>query len=102
MRFCRLILAGLLAASVALLPVSAAMAMTHAAKAEMSMSASGDDCPCCKSAQADACPFTLCSLQAISVDGPAMLMPTPACFAERGPQILAGVSLRPTPPPPRS
>jgi len=101
MRIARLILAGLLAASLAVLPVSAAVTMTHATNAEIGMGASGDDCPCCKSVRPDACPLAGCYMQAISVAGPALATPTAASFDEPGSQILVGLSLPPNPPPPR-
>ncbi|HET6222015.1 MAG TPA: hypothetical protein VFE11_07610, partial [Dongiaceae bacterium] len=51
MRTVRLFIAALLALSLAVLPASAAMARTHIANADMTMSAvddaGGDDCPCC-------------------------------------------------------
>ncbi len=101
MRICRLTLALLLAASLAILPLSSAVAMAHAANADVTMSASGDDCPCCKSTHPAMCPLECCQLQALSVEGWDMAEPDARGFVEGGAQAIAPLLLRPDPPPPR-
>lgn len=101
MRILRLIWAVILAASLAILPVSAAMAMTHGAKAEMSMSSPGDDCPCCNPSKANACSLKCCHLQALTVEGFAPFKASAADFDAHENDLGVAVSLRPEPPPPR-
>lgn len=104
MRSVRLIIAVLLAASLAILPMSAAMAMTHAAKAEMSMGASGDNCPCCNAARkcaTDTCQFKCFSAPAI-LEGAPLAQPRPELFIAIGEATLSPFLARPDPPPPRS
>lgn len=107
MRLVRIIIAGLLALSLGILPVSAAMAMSkaHAAQAEMSMGAPADDCPCCNVAKkcgADLCQFKCFSTPAISVEN--LPLPQPRLLAMIGSTTAAPspFNLRPEPPPPRS
>ena len=104
MRALRLIMAVLLAASLAVLPVSASMAMTHAAKAKMSMSASGADCPCCNAAKkcaTDICMFKCFSTPAISVDGFPLAQPLPEPLIAVRVAALSPFSRQLDPPPPR-
>lgn len=102
MRFLRLMSALVLAVALAILPVSAATAMTHAAKAEMSMSSSGDDCPCCDVNAADACSLKCCQLQALTIDALDLLKAEPEDFDPLPRDLAIAVSLQPDPPPPRS
>jgi hypothetical protein len=102
MRICRLFFAVLLAMGLATLPISAAVAMTYAAKAEMGMSSSADDCPCCKPAQLGTCLLKCCHIQAISADSPAAVHPLPPLFPEAAVELGTAVSFAPDPPPPRS
>ena len=100
----RFIFAVLLAASLAMLPVSAAMA-SHAAKAEMSIGASDKDCACCDAAHkcpADACVVTCHAVSAISAVGPALSQPLPEAFASAALTEWSPFLARPDPPPPRS
>jgi hypothetical protein len=101
----RLLIAVLLATSLAILPVSAGMAMAHAAKAEMAMSASDGDCPCCNAAHKcapDTCMLKCFSVSAIALDARPAVHPVPAPFPELGVTTLVAFSPRPDPPPPRS
>ena len=105
MRAIRLIVVVLLAASLGILPVSAGIAMTHAAKAEMSMSASGTDCPCCNAAKkcvTDHCQFKCFNTPAISVDGFPLAQPVPEPLAPVCVAALSPFSRQLDPPPPRS
>ena len=71
MRTLRLIIALLVAASLAVLPAWASLANLHAAKAEMTMSGSGDSCPCCDATHecaTDTCTSMCYSTPAISVE----------------------------------
>lgn len=61
MRIVRSILAALLALSLVVVPMAAASAMPDTSKAEMTMSASSDDCPCCNAAHK--CPSDTCILK---------------------------------------
>lgn len=106
MRTLRLIIAVVLATSLIALPMSAAMAMTRATDAEMSMTGSSDDtCPCCDAAHrcsTDVCMLKCCNASAILVTGLALVQPrleTPATIGSTGP---AEFSRPPDPPPPRS
>lgn len=101
MRVLRPIRSLLLAVGLAVLPVSAAMAMTHAVKAEISMGSPGEDCPCCNPAKTDACPLKCCHLQALTVEGFAPFNAAPADFGAHKAHLGIAVSLRPDPPPPR-
>jgi len=105
MRFIRLVIAVLLAASVAILPVSAGMAKLHAAKAEMSMSAPDSDCPCCNAAHkcaTDICTLMCYNSAALSVEGPPLVGPLPQPFIDMVSVTMSPFSQRPDPPPPRS
>lgn len=108
MRFVRIIIAALLALSLGILPVSAAMAMSkaHAAKAEISMSApAADDCPCCNAAKkcgADLCQLKCFSTPAISVENLPLAQPPPLALIASTTAAPSSFDLRPDPPPPRS
>jgi hypothetical protein len=60
MRVIRFVIAALLTMSLAVLPMSAGMAMSHDTMAEMNTGASGHDCPCCNAAHKCA-PDNACS-----------------------------------------
>jgi hypothetical protein len=105
MRLIRLVIAGLLAASVAVLPVSVGMAKLHEAKAEMSMSAPDSDCPCCNAAHK--CATDICTLKcynsaALYVEGQLLVGPLPEPLIEMASPAMSPFSQRPDPPPPRS
>lgn len=102
MRVCRLMLIAVMAITLAALPM-AAVEMTHAENAQASMSAAGDECPCCNPAQPpEKCPLTCCHVQAIAVDG-ALIVPSLAIFyAGTGARRGTAISIQPDPPPPRS
>jgi hypothetical protein len=102
MRLLRLIPALILAASLAILPVSAALAMMHTADAGMAMGASPDDCPCCKPDQSDACPMKCSQLSALTVAGAGLEQPAPIRFDEVEAVAFVAVFVRPEPPPPRT
>jgi hypothetical protein len=101
MRRFRLICALVLAASLAVLPVAAGLAMAHAARAQSSMMASGGDCPCCKPAKTDGCFLVCCHLQALTVDGSAMAAFAPVRFVAPGEDAIEASAPKPDPPPPR-
>lgn len=105
MRIIRSIVAALLALSLIVVPIAGATAMPHASKAEMSMSASGDDCPCCNAAHK--CPSDTCILKcymgpALFVARMASMRPLPQVFAPMGAAQLSPFAPRPELPPPRS
>lgn len=105
MRTLRLILAVLLMASLTISPVAAGMGATHAAKTEMSIGASGGDCPCCNAAKkcaTDTCMFTCYSVPVLSVEGLPLIEPLPKAFVAVGLATFSPFSPRPDPPPPRS
>lgn len=105
MRSLRLILALVLAASLAVMPMSAGMAMSYGAKAEMGMSEGGQDCPCCNALHKcapDTCMLKCFSAAAMTVDGPLLEQPLPQLFLEIGAPTPSPFSTRPDPPPPRS
>jgi hypothetical protein len=102
MRIVRLIAALAMAASLAVLPVTAAAAMVHTAKAEMAVSGSGDDCPCCDRTASDGRPLVCCHLSALSVEGWAMHKPAPEHLVADAASALVAFVKRPDPPPPRS
>ena len=102
MRSFRLICALVLATSLAILPVSAAFALTHMAKSEAGIVAAGDDCPCCQPAKADSCLLKCCHLQALVVDGMAIAKSRSLHVAEFSTQRFAALASGPEPPPPRS
>lgn len=105
MRTIRLAIAVLLAMSLTILPVSAAMNVGHVAKAEMSMGASGDDCACCnatKKCLTDICMFKCYNAPAISVEGMPSAQPLPQPYVAIRAAFLSPFSTRPDPPPPRS
>jgi hypothetical protein len=104
MRIVRSIFAALLGLSLIVVPM-AAVAMSHASKAEMSMNASGDDCPCCNAAHK--CPSDTCMLKcymgpALFVGRMASIRPLPQVFAPMGAAQLSPFAARPELPPPRS
>jgi hypothetical protein len=101
MRIARLIWALVLAASLAGLPVVATMATAHAAKADMSASASGDSCPCCKQGKPDTCPLECCHVQAMTVEGLLFSKPMSERFVAHEASAGIAVTPRPDPPPPR-
>src|SRR5581483_5131523 len=71
MRIVRSILAALLTLSLVVVPVAASASVaTHATKAEMSMSAPGDDCPCCNADHK--CPSDICAFKCAT--GPALFV----------------------------
>jgi hypothetical protein len=105
MRIHRLVIAVLLALSFTVLPVAAAMARMHAASSEMSMGASGGDCPCCDAAHrcpADMCMLKCFSVSAVVLEGSPLIAPQPALFAVAAMRPWVAFSARPDPPPPRS
>ena len=102
MRLLRLIPALILAASLALLPVSAALAMMHTADAGMAMGASPDDCPCCKPDRSDACPMKCSQLSVLTIAGAGLEQPAPVRFDEVKAVAFVAVLVRPEPPPPRT
>ena len=103
MRMCRLMFAAVMAIALAALPIEAAAAMSHAHKAQMSLTATGDDCPCCHPAQPlKNCPLKCCHLQAIPVDDQVIAVPLAAPDVSASTNFGAAVSIRPDPPPPRS
>lgn len=110
MRILRLLIAVLLATSLSVLPVSAGMAKMHAAKAEMTMSASsdagGDDCVCCspagKCSTTSICLLKCFNVPAVLINGLPVTQPVPQLFVDIGWVAPSPFSLRPDPPPPRS
>jgi hypothetical protein len=90
-----------LAASLAILPVSATLAMMHAAKPDVAMMATSDDCPCCKPAVSNTCLFKCCHVQALVVDGRVLSKPASPVFFEPSVAFFVAVVLGPDPPPPR-
>jgi hypothetical protein len=102
MRSFRLVWALVLAASLAILPVSTSFAMADVAKTEIGMTAPGEDCPCCKPMKVDRCFVKCCQMQGVAVDGLVIAKPrTPRLVAFSANRLVA-VALRPDPPPPRS
>ena len=108
MRVLRLLIAVLLATSLAVLPVSAVMAMTHAANSDMTMSASGDnggdDCACCS--PTGKCSTRICVLKcfnvpAVLIEGLPMTQPLPQLLVDIDRATMSPFSTRPDPPPPR-
>jgi hypothetical protein len=102
MRTARLVLAILIAGSLAMLPISAAMSMSHGTATGMTMSASLDDGPCDTSAGRDTCPFAYCHLHLLTPEQPPLARPAVSFLA---PLLLSdepGAALAPDPPPPRS
>lgn len=103
MRAVRLVLTLLIAGSLAMLPVSTAVAMSHASSAEMNMSASPDGEPCCGPAGADSCPVAAyCHLQLLTTEQPPLARPAASFFAPVSAPDVPGAALAPDPPPPRS
>jgi hypothetical protein len=102
MRLLRLIPAMILAASLAILPVSAALAMMHTADPGMAMGASPDDCPCCKPNRSDVCPMKCSQLSALTVADAGVQQPARVRFDEVKAVAFVAVLVRPEPPPPRS
>lgn len=100
----RFIFAALLALSLIVVPM-AATAMPHVSKAEMSMSASGDDCPCCNAAHkcsSDTCMLKCYMGPALFVARMASMQPLPQVFAPMSAAQLSPFAARPELPPPRS
>jgi uncharacterized protein involved in high-affinity Fe2+ transport len=89
------------AAGVAISPVSTAMLMSHAAKADVGASAAGDDCPCCKPAKVDPCPTACCYLQAVAAEGWAIARPVSPWFGAQESDTVLPIAHQPDPPPPR-
>lgn len=105
MRIARSIFAALLAVSLAVVPMVAATAMPHASKAEMTMSAPGDDCPCCNAAHkcpSDTCVFKCYMGPALFVARMELMQPLPQVFAPMSAAQLSPFAARPELPPPRS
>jgi len=105
MRFIRLVIAVLLATSVAMLPVSAGATKLHAAEAEMSMGAPGSDCPCCDAAHkcaTDVCTLKCCNTVALAVEQAPLAGPFVQPFNELAGAAMSPFLQRPDPPPPRS
>lgn len=103
MRSFRLVCALVLAAGLAMLPVSGALAMAHAANVDAGMTmALGDDCPCCKSEKTETCFLKCCHVQALMVDGVEAAKTTSPRFGETALHLFAALALGPDPPPPRS
>jgi len=108
MRTIRLMIVALFAVNLAIVPISAAMAMSamsHGAKTEMSMSSSMHDCPCCNAAKkcaTDLCQFKCFGTPAISVRGLSLVEPLPETLIAGATAAWSPVTLRPDPPPPRS
>jgi hypothetical protein len=91
-----------LTVSLAVLPLSAAVAMGHGAKAEMAMSATGDDCPCCQPAVSDACPLVCCHVTALAASGWMIARPRVGSPLDAEAGAFVANIVRPEPPPPRS
>ena len=105
MRTVRLIIAALLAMSLAILPVSAGMTAMHAAKTEMSTNASGDSCPCCDPANtcaADICTAKCFNAAALLVEGQPFAESLLKRFVGTGLTAMSPFAPQPDPPPPRS
>jgi hypothetical protein len=105
MRFIRVVIAVLLAVSLAILPVSSAMAAMHAGNPEMSMSAPDSDCACCNAAHK--CATDICTLKcynsaALYVEGQLLVGPLPQPLIDMASPAMSPFSQRPDPPPPRS
>lgn len=101
----RLIIALLTAISLTVLPMSTGTGMTHAAMAGMSMSASGEKCPCCNPANRcspDDCVLVCYSAPAISTMGLAFAKLFPEHLVALSPAKPSSFSRQPDPPPPRS
>lgn len=98
----RLVCAVVLAASLAILPVSASFVMTNVAKTEHGVMSPSDDCPCCKAANVNSCVLKCCHVQALAIDELVLGEPEPAGFDFWSGAPLRAVSFRPDPPPPRS
>lgn len=104
----RLIIAVLLVASLTIHPISAGMAITHVANAEMTMGASsdtgGDDCPCCSATgkcSTDICMLKCFNVPAVLIEGLPETRPLPRLFVDIGWATMSPFSTRPDPPPPR-
>jgi hypothetical protein len=105
MRTVRLVIAALLAMSLAILPVWAGMAAMHAAKTEMSMSASGVSCPCCDTANkcaSDICMVKCFNAAALLVEGQPFEESLLKLFVGTGLTAMSPFAPQPDPPPPRS
>jgi hypothetical protein len=110
MRAVRLMLALLLCAGLAILPIAAAPAMSGAAMSGAAMAetgTTGHDCPCCKAdqpagMQPGGCSFMCCHLQAIAVESVEIAKPGATRFAAPDAPPATSVALRPDPPPPRA
>src|SRR5262249_11359536 len=103
MRMCRLMFAAVLAVALAALPLAPALAMTHAEKAHMSVSAAGGKCPCCSPAQTqENCSHKCCHVQAIAVDNAFIIAPLAATDVSTSITLWTAFSIRPDRPPPRA
>jgi hypothetical protein len=102
MRVLRFISALVVATGLAVLPLGAVLAMGHAPQTEAAVTTSGDDCPCCDVAIADACPILCCHLSALSIEGWAIPRPASESHVESDGDLLTAFVARPDPPPPRS
>jgi hypothetical protein len=101
MRLVRHLMTLLLVAGLAVLPLSATAAMAHAAKAEMAMTASGGDCPCCHDGATKASSVACCHVSALLVETVVMPAPPAYSFASSEQRVPAAAVVRPDPPPPR-
>lgn len=102
MRSLRILCALILAVSLAVLPVSATFAVTHAGNTEAGMMAPGDDCPCCKPMKADSCALKCCHAPAVAADSLEMEEPPSLRFLVLGAEPFPANALGPDPPPPRT
>lgn len=103
MRTVRLVLALLIAAGLAMLPVSAAMAISHVSSADMHMSAPQDGGSCCDHADGHGCPLALCChIQLAMAEQPQFAGRLASLLAPIPLTVEPGAALGPDPPPPRS
>jgi hypothetical protein len=102
MRAARFVLTLFVAGNLALLPISAAISMSHASKAEMSMSAAPDGDPGCPPPERDGCPLACCHTGLPAFAAPDMAPPAAGFAAALPPGLVPGAEPRPDPPPPRS
>jgi hypothetical protein len=105
MRAIRLAIAVLIAAALAVVPVSAAFAGSTAAKAEIGMSTADDACSCCDAQHdpgANTCTLKCCGAAALLIDAQALIEPRSAPAVDTVAAVVARVLPPPDPPPPRS
>jgi hypothetical protein len=103
MRAVRLILVVLIALALAVLPVSAGLAMPHGTMHETGMNAS-DDCPCCDKTPdraAHVCHVKCCGAVAILAAEQSLAAPRAEAASEMPAAVLSPFISRPDPPPPR-